>query len=368
MFEISSYQGLTRDGGRPVCSIEELSHILSAPTEEYEAILPWLSDCPDSETGAGELKTVFSRQFMRWWEFRKSQWDNRGLGDSAAGFAAFLEASKRRWEGAGADAMVSDPSFDETIQRQWQHMPAPQHRPPEGQTFAAYSSAVKARLARHHLTPSLQLRKDPLKQTARADWLEYLSFEARYLDTLTATAESLEPRYHQSTRTLRETRYPNANNVAGGPAAASDSAKARKPNPGGKGGNMAKELAAARADRDASRKSIDNFLRETEAYTRARRDALHQRRRVEWVVKEARQMEADMALQRSSAKGRKRKQRDEEPREPSPKRAGTRGNGRSTMAVATPDGPDPAPRRSSRLDKLRRTGKKNSGPMSWAHD
>ncbi|KAH8742717.1 hypothetical protein F5883DRAFT_513049 [Diaporthe sp. PMI_573] len=178
-FEISSRQELARDGGRPVCSVEELSRTLSAPTEGHEAILPWLSDCPDSETGAGELKTVFSRQYMQWWEFRKLQWDSRGLGDSAAGLAAFIEASRRRWEGAGAQAMVSDPSFDETIQRQWQRMPAPRHRPPEGQTFAAYSSAVKARLARHHLTPSLQLRKDPLKQTVRTDWLECLSFEVR---------------------------------------------------------------------------------------------------------------------------------------------------------------------------------------------
>jgi hypothetical protein len=328
--------------------MEELSRILAAPTEGHEAILPWLSDDPDSETGAGELKTVFSRQFTQWWDFRKWQWESRGLGDSAAGLAAFIEASRRRWEDAGAQAMVSDPSFDETIQRHWQHMPEPRHRPLEGQTFAVYSSAVKARLARY-VNPSLQLRKDPLKQTARTDWLEYLSFEVSYLDTLTATAESLEPRYHQSTRRLRETRHPNRNHAAGGPVLS------------GKGTNTAKELAAARADRDASHKSVDDFLRETERYTRARRDALHHRHRVEWVVNEARQMEADMTLQRSSAKPRKRKQRDEEPSGPPPKRASTRGRGRRAVAVATRAGPDTVLRRSSRLDKLRRAGPKDSG-------
>lgn len=325
--DVSSRQELARDGGRPVCSIEELCHILAAPMERYETILSWLSDSPDSETGAGELKTVFSRQFMRWWDFRKSQWDSRGLGDSEAGLSAFLEASRRRYEGSGAKAMVSAPSFDETIQRQWQHMPASrQPPPPEGQTFAAYSDTVKIRLAPYHFTPSLQLRKDPQKQTAWTDWLEYLGFELRCLEMLTAVAESLEPKYHRSTRRLLRATQPNGNNAASGPAA-SDSTQARKRGLGGKGVNMAKELAAARADRDASQKSIDNFLRETEAYTRARRDALYQRHRVEWVIKEARLMEAEMSLQRNLAKSRKRKQRDEEPPEPQPKRTRQRGGG-----------------------------------------
>lgn len=85
---------------------------------------------------------------------------------------------------------------------------------------------------------------------------------------------------------------------------------------GGKGVNMAKELAAAQADRDASRKSIDDFTRETEAYTQARRAAFYQRHRVAWVTKEARPMETEMSLQSNLAKSKKTKQHDEEPSEP----------------------------------------------------
>lgn len=112
--ETSSHHELIKDGGRPACSIQELSHILAEPRVRYKAILSWLSGDPDSEIGAGEMKTVFSRQFTRWWDFRKSQWVNRGIGDGEEEFSAFFEASRRRYEGMGGQAMVSAPSFEET--------------------------------------------------------------------------------------------------------------------------------------------------------------------------------------------------------------------------------------------------------------
>jgi hypothetical protein len=97
---------------------------------------------------------------MRWWDFRKSQWDSRGLGNSEMGLSAFLEASKRKYEGMGAKAMVSAPSFEETIRRQWQQMPASQELP-EVQTFSAYSKAIKIRLASYRFTLPLQLKGHP---------------------------------------------------------------------------------------------------------------------------------------------------------------------------------------------------------------
>ena len=344
--EISSRQELIQAGGRPVCSIQELSHILAAPLAGYEAVLSWLSDFPDSETGAGEIKTVISTQFMHWWSFRKSQWDSRGLGDTEVGFSAFLESSKRRYKGKGFKAMVSAPSFDETIRRRWQQMPASQ--PPESQTFSAYHSAVKIRLTPYHFTPSLQLRKDPQKQTAWTDWLEYLSFELKCLETLTLTAESLEREYHQSMRKLQRAKEPNENHVVSS-SAAPDSMRFRQRRPAGKGLDMAKELVAARADRDASQKSIDDFIRETEPYRQARRAAFYQRHRVAWVIKEARLMETEMSLQSNLARSKKRKQRDEEPSESRPKRTKQGDAGRSANSVAPPG--KPRLRRSTRQPK-----------------
>ena len=96
--EASNYRELIESGGRPVCSIEDLANLVAKPTtpvESYETLLPWLTEHPDSRDKRGELKTVFSRQFKRWWDFRKSQWDNRGKGDDDQGFSAFLEACRR---------------------------------------------------------------------------------------------------------------------------------------------------------------------------------------------------------------------------------------------------------------------------------
>lgn len=99
---------------------------------------------------------------MRWWDFRKSQWDSRGLGNSEEGLSVFLEVSRRKYEGISAKAMASVSSFDETIRRQWQQMLASRELP-KCQTFSVYSNAVKIRLASYHFAPPLQLKKYPQK-------------------------------------------------------------------------------------------------------------------------------------------------------------------------------------------------------------
>jgi len=112
----------------PACSAQELSHILAEPTTRYcTAILSWLSDDPNTGTGAGEIKIFFSRQLARWWwNVGISQWSNRALGDGEEGLSLSLRfprqtgADMRGW--LGAHAMVSahfiqrDPSG-----RQWEH-------------------------------------------------------------------------------------------------------------------------------------------------------------------------------------------------------------------------------------------------------
>ena len=296
-FEVLSHDGLIEDGGRPACSTEELSHILADPTTRYTAILPWLSDDPDTETGAGEIKTVFSRQFARWWNFRKSQWSNRGLSDGDEGLSAFLEANRRRYEGMGVHAMVSAPSFNETIRRQWQHMPAFRQLP-DGQSFSAYKDAVQIRLAPHHFTRRLQLKKNPHQQDAWANWLEYLSYEKWCLELLTATAESLEQQFLESWKLLGA-RGPDSNIASSRPVVSSSAPPRRRP--GAKTAIPAEELEAGQAERDASNKAIRDFIRETEPYKRARAAAYYQRHRVEWVIEQARSMETEMSQQRNKA-------------------------------------------------------------------
>lgn len=339
--EISSYHELIEDGGRPACSIQELSHILAEPITRYKAVLPWLSDDPGSEIGAGEIKTVFSRQFTRWWGFHKSKWGNRGFDDSE-GLSAFLEASRRRYEGMGAKAMVSAPSFDETIQRQWQRISASRQLP-DGQAFSAYRDAVQIRLASHHFTQPLQLKKNIHQQTVWTNWLEYLSYEQWCLEMLTATVESLEQQYHQSWRRLLRTMEPNSNNAVSS-SAASNSTQTRQRRPGAKIVNLAKELETAQAARDASNKIIYDFIGETKPYTHAQTAACYQRHRVDWAIKEARLMETEMSQQSKMTKNNtkidtnesKKRRRDDD--EISPKSQPKRiKRGENAVSGATPD-------------------------------
>lgn len=300
--------------------------------DKYEIVVPWLSDVPDSEEGIAELETVFTRQFARWWDFRKLQWDYRGLVDNEAGFSAFLDANRRKYEGAGSKAMASAPSFVELSQNRWQRMPISKHPPCETQTFAAYSNAVKTRLAPHHFTPSLQLRKDPQKQTAWTNWLEYLSFELGCLESWTADADSREPKYHESTKRLLAANRPSGD-ITPNSFATSTFTQTQKSGPA---------VNAARSGPDTSQKSIDNFLAETKAYTQARRIAMYQRHRVRWAIEEAHLMEAEMFAQKNLANSRKRKQDDERVLEPPSKRL------RRDGGASNPDTTAPRQLRSTR--------------------
>ncbi|KAL8725457.1 MAG: hypothetical protein Q9166_007351 [cf. Caloplaca sp. 2 TL-2023] len=362
--EAARYHELIKDGGRPVCSIQDLSHFRATPTASYEMILPWLSDHPDSEIGDGEVKTVFSRQFARWWDFRKWQLDNRGIGDSEEGFSAFLEAERSVGKRMGAHAMVSASSFEETERRLWQHKPT-YRQLPDGQAFPAYSEAVKRRLTPHHFTRPLQLKKNPRQQTKWTNWLEYLSYEQWWLEKLTAVAEPLEEQYHQALRRLLEApRYPlgevmGSNSInAASSSAAIGSTQTRQRRPGPKTVDLANELDAARAALDATNKTINDFIRETAPYRYAQTDAYYQRHRVEWVIKEARLMETEMSQQSKTAKSntkvdikenKKRRRGDDEEITPEPrsKRAKRGDGGKSAVSDTTPG--KPGARRSKRL-------------------
>jgi hypothetical protein len=47
--------------------------------------------------------------------------------------------------------MASAPSFNETVQRRWQHLPATRQLP-DDQSFSVYKNAVQTRLTPHHFT------------------------------------------------------------------------------------------------------------------------------------------------------------------------------------------------------------------------
>ncbi|KAF2452264.1 hypothetical protein BDY21DRAFT_425265 [Lineolata rhizophorae] len=362
-----SYHELIQDGGRPVCPIEVLLHILNEPAASHEPVLPWLSD-PDPASRTGEIQTVFSRQLDRWWDFRKWQWDNRGPTDGDGGFSAFLAATRRMHERMRIE--VSDSSFEETMRRQWQWKPELRLLS-DDQGFPAYREAVKRRLAPHNFNRPLQLMKDPRKQTEWTTWLEYLNFEQWWLERHATAAEAREQQYHQAWKRLLEavrslpkvgTEFhgtkDNLDSLDAATAAAalgSSQTRQRRQNTGTV--SLAKQLAAAQADLDTAMKAIDDFIRDTAHYRRAEAAVYHQKNRVQWVLKEARVMEAEVPQQRGTAKNnsksdagesKKRGRSDDDdviPSEPWSKRTRRGGGGKD----AVPDTVPGQPRRSQRM-------------------
>ena len=310
-YEASSYDELIKDGGRPVCPILVLLRIMNDPAASCEAALPWLSDA-DSAGRDGEIQTVFSRQLERWWEFRKWQWANRGIAGGDRGFAAFFEAKKSKFRRIGAHEVVIDPSFEETVRRLWQQKPELRQLS-ENQGFSAYRDALKGRLATHNFSRPLQLKNDPRLQDGWNTWLEYLNFEYWWLEQHAIAAEPKERQYRQAWKRLLEALRPPSNGGAEPPGTkdsldspistgASGPLPSRQWRRNSKTAALAEELAAARADLDTTKKAVGNFIRDTAPYRRAETAAYDQRRRVQWVLAEARVMEAETSKHQGTAK------------------------------------------------------------------
>ncbi|KAI0449792.1 hypothetical protein F5B21DRAFT_493332 [Xylaria acuta] len=303
-----THRELIADGGRPVCSVEHLSYLISTPTADPEAVAPWLSDYPDSERGKGDLYGVLAEQFRRWWAFRKSQWANRGLGDSEEGADAFIKAQKRIYEGEVAGIVCSNQfyhSMEQSFRTEWERMPIQRQLPDQG--FPAYSAAVKRRLALYRFARPIQLKKDPRQQTEWTDWLEYLSYEQWRLEELSAVVQPSVKKHHQAVDKLVELVEKTRKRYLGkwpvthaGPT---------------------KEPTYVRVSLDTTNMMIYDLVRETSRYTLAEKAARFYKHRVDWIVQEARVMEAEMAqddiqqeeMSRSNAS--KKRQRIDEDKE-----------------------------------------------------
>jgi hypothetical protein len=159
---------------------------------------------------------VFSRQWLRWQNFRKWQLDNRGIeevGDD--GFSSFVEKMKRDfiavgWTDTAAEIAANPERLKEpgetwyNIQRHhtWQRR---YQREPKCNSFSEYEEAVKARLSRHGFTPSFHLAEDPKQQSKLATWAEYLGFEYWWLDRSVQSVERLKLKYDEAWAELTKT-------------------------------------------------------------------------------------------------------------------------------------------------------------------
>lgn len=284
-------QELVADGGYPVGTKQELLDFCAQPEISCPAILAWLSDEPDTETGARELATMFSRQFERWCDFRKSQWQNRadgnGRGDSGEeAFPAYLDAKTRIYKGSGATRLVADDSFQVAVRRQWQAMSASRQLT-EKRSFLVYKDAVQMRIGRYHFGRRLELLDDIPRQGSWTTLLEYLNYEVWHLEQLTVKAESLEPTFFACRKLLSDGELDRT------PAADGRHFATRA-------SSLDDVSDASQADHDTYRARIGAIRLRVGPYLKARYAAYRQRLRVDWVVQLARSMETKMSQQREN--------------------------------------------------------------------
>ncbi|KAG5975442.1 hypothetical protein E4U55_007670 [Claviceps digitariae] len=313
-FEISSYHELVRDGCRPACSIEDLIYIHEEPLTRCERILPWLSADPDSETGQGQIHTVFTRQFTRWWDFRKSQWVNRGDADADMGLSSFCEASARRYRGAGELRLADDCLVEENMRQLWAFKPTgKQISDGDDDNATAYKKTVTRRLAPFKFKHTLRLKEDPSQQSPWTNWLEYVSYEIWYLGRYKAAAKRLWERHRQAWLELYKDTHESLLVQAEGPDGEGGSSS------GGGGPSsprlmtrpedepqaisprtfMYPELHGLRDRVDSKNRAVYRFLKESQPYVDMQTRTFHQKRRVEWAVKEARLLDEELAQSNS---------------------------------------------------------------------
>lgn len=317
--ESASYHELLRSGSKPICTLKTFRLILknhNVAAGSDGVLSPWLSADWDLERRGEERWTVFSRQLSRWWDFCKFQWHNRcpGSAEDGEAFTAFLEAERRIYQDIGAHEMVADSSFEETVKRLWQQKPAFQILPGE-KKFAAYKGEVARRLAPYNFRQPLRLKKDPRQQRPWDTWLEYLVFEqwwsekydydisvevedckynnawSKILDQLARGAGSAQDKGSLQSDPSEGSRFGQRRQSTKGVTTTAATAAAADFN------SLAAELHAVRAELDWTRQALGSFIRDTAAYQRKERAARQQRRRVQWVLAEARAWDADMSKQ-----------------------------------------------------------------------
>ncbi|KAJ8113737.1 hypothetical protein ONZ43_g5086 [Nemania bipapillata] len=189
-YEIRCYDWLIDAGGQPMCSLETLEDVYKSPTAYMEMLGPWQGDFAGMNL---DDTRVFSLQLDRWKEFRRWQRDNRG-DDSAAEdtFAAFVDERRTYFKYNGIESGITTrPDFEEIMARIWEGEKA--HRDylrerarevPQG-SFTEYAEGAQRRLARHGFSQPFQLLEDPKQQDKRVTWIEYLEFECWWLDEYT---------------------------------------------------------------------------------------------------------------------------------------------------------------------------------------
>ncbi|RDA88445.1 hypothetical protein CP532_6613 [Ophiocordyceps camponoti-leonardi (nom. inval.)] len=326
--ETKAWKQLIKDGGRPPFPINMVEEILRKPQQYCDLLWPFRGGSLRDSTAS---PLVFDLQLKRWQNFRKWQLDNRGLKDNDEGFPAYLEKMRslyiRNGRTCELDELEADPSKGLSTWLELQRMREYQrqyYQEPGCKTFSQYAIAVRRRLARHGFKQPVELRAHPGSQDRLTTWIEYLGFECWWLDRSVDAIERLKPHQDRCWQDLVDMKIPRlyeTPETIRTPASSMRRAREEKDAEdvaskmwngiASRGGEYdlipdnpywvpewertiyfkptpeereRLEAAEERARFIRTENSmINKFIRETESYEKAERDALYQAAFVQWV-------------------------------------------------------------------------------------
>ncbi|KAI9779201.1 MAG: hypothetical protein M1816_003641 [Peltula sp. TS41687] len=351
--EITAYNELVEEGGRPLFSLDLLDQVSKNPREYHDILRPWL----DSDSKSSDDWRVFSRQRDRWQDFCEWQRDNRNVFDNE-GFSAFLEATKRKMALTGATKAITQSGFEEAMRKRWREQQDDRKWQRENvrevhddRGFSGYAEAVKRRLANHGFTQLFHLEEDPKRQDTWTTWIEYIEFECWWLDYHTTSVERLRPQYDKQWKTLVDSEVLRTSEtldslctVEARDERESEEAQAEKavqsardavdaPQHQGKSARTLAQVNLQKAETsfEATKHRnhlIREFIRGTQRYRAAKESSRRHGALVSWVLEQAPRIEAELKLRKAAEGGqvatgsRKRSRRAEKetPEEPSLKR------------------------------------------------
>ncbi|KAI0143500.1 hypothetical protein GGR57DRAFT_484021 [Xylariaceae sp. FL1272] len=163
VYEISRYDELVNDSGRPLYPIDLVNDVAEDPKAHQDMLRPWLN-CLDADPPEWE---VFHEQLVHWRDFRNWQAQARGLGFPK--YRCIAYDIFHRYFRCGS---------------------------------SSYTEAVKNLLIQYGFARHFQFHDDPKQQDRLTTWIEYLGFACAQHYRYARNVKNRQPEYDKAWETL----------------------------------------------------------------------------------------------------------------------------------------------------------------------
>ncbi|KAI1175783.1 hypothetical protein F4777DRAFT_295726 [Nemania sp. FL0916] len=206
--EVNCYNDLVAEHGRPLFPLDILDDITIDPKKYTLLLRPWMDD-PDS-TSPDDWR-VFSKQQVRWQDFRDWQRNNREIPKHER-FSAFFAMKKRDMISIGGAKTVADSCYEKSIRNWWESEQDYREQQLESiklansnEGFSGYIKLSRYTLHQHGVNQHVEFLENIEEQDPWTTWMEYIAYECRRLDSDTIYTKYLEARCAKAWVDLEQT-------------------------------------------------------------------------------------------------------------------------------------------------------------------